>query len=80
MSIWNWWAMAWLAVGDAILVVMFLAWDAKRFDMFARKCAGALPPHPRSGSNEKRPAEAGQGRLPFGREDGEVTGSRRVPM
>ena len=37
--------MAWLAVGDAALVVMFLAWDAKRFERFARRCAATLPPY-----------------------------------
>jgi len=45
--------MAWLAIGDAVLVVMFLAWDAKRFDLFARKCAGPLQPHP-SGVGSRR--------------------------
>jgi hypothetical protein len=80
MSIWNGWAMAWLAIGDAILVVMFLAWDAKRFDLFARRCAGALPSHPCSGSDQKKPAEAGQGQPPRREGGGRGSQGRQVPM
>jgi len=56
--------MAWLAIGDAILVVMFLAWDAKRFDLFARRCAGALPPHPSSDGDQKKTRRSGSGAAP----------------
>jgi hypothetical protein len=80
MSIWNWWVIAWLAVGDAILVAMFLAWDAKRFDLFARRCEGTLPSGAPIGRSQKKPAEAGQGRPRIREDGGRGSQDRQVPM
>lgn len=43
--LWDWRTLTALAVSDAVLLAMFLAWDSRRLAFLARRCvAGHEPP------------------------------------